>query len=105
MSAEELRKAAETLLSTIEDMAARWDAEADYGDENGQCKAARATRLCAAELRDAFAERGCCTACKGEGYGFGGEPCWDCRGTGHPHEHVDLRSLLAQAAHHAKDAS
>lgn len=31
----------------------------------------------------------CCAACKGTGYS--GDPetnglCWDCRGTGHPHE-------------------
>lgn len=27
---------------------------------------------------------GCCTSCEGTGAEIGG-PCWDCRGTGHPH--------------------
>lgn len=27
---------------------------------------------------------GCCTACGGIGADLSG-PCWDCRGTGHPH--------------------
>ena len=31
------------------------------------------------------AETGCCSACDGTGAGVDG-PCWDCRGTGHPHE-------------------
>jgi hypothetical protein len=29
-------------------------------------------------------EGGCCDSCAG-GYRHGGEMCWDCRGTGHPH--------------------
>lgn len=29
-------------------------------------------------------ELGCCTMCFGSGSTHGG-PCWDCRGSGHPH--------------------
>lgn len=31
----------------------------------------------------------CCDACGGTGYQFGGEMCWDCRATGHPHAPLD----------------
>lgn len=31
--------------------------------------------------------KGCCTCCGGGGSDFGcGGMCWECRGTGHPHE-------------------
>ena len=34
---------------------------------------------------DEYGHPPCCTACEGTGSGYDG-PCWDCRGTGHPHE-------------------
>lgn len=72
------------LIARLKALAEEWWNAAEHGEDERYGRIiGRTLRGCADELHEALG--GCCTACKGEGYGYGGEPCWDCRATGHPH--------------------
>jgi hypothetical protein len=82
------RLAAEAKVRAVEALANEWWNEAEHGEDERYGRiVGRTLRGCADSLHEVLG--GCCTACKGEGYGYGGEPCWDCRGTGHPHPRSD----------------
>jgi hypothetical protein len=81
-------EAAEAKVRAVEVLADEWWNKAEHGEDERYGRIiARTLRGCADSLHEVLG--GCCTACKGEGYGYGGEPCWDCRGTGHPHPRSD----------------